>query len=271
MDTLTVRDVMTKRGLIEIHESESLAQAAHRMAWQGCRHLPVTRGHEVVGVISERDLLAWKAEGRSLDGPDDRVRAVMSSPPIVATPDEDIAEAAARMIASRIGCLPVVLHGRLVGMLTSTDVLGHHVARKLERGTDKDALASDLMTPSVLTASPDDLLLEAADVMAWARVRHLPVVDDAGRLVGIVSERDIRTALGVPAQALEHWASATGRDRTVGEIMTASVATVGPDQPLSQVIAEMVNKNVGALPVVDDARRPIGMISYLDILRAVRR
>ena len=80
-------------------------------------------------MLSERDVLAWTAGGRSLDGPYDRVGAAMATPPIVATSDETLGEAAARMIAGRIGCLPVVSHGRLVGMLTSTDLLGHFVAR----------------------------------------------------------------------------------------------------------------------------------------------
>jgi CBS domain-containing protein len=265
-----VRDVMTKRGVVQIDEDASLASAAHRMAWQRCRHLPVTREGEVVGVLTERDVLAWKAEGRPLDGPEDLVRAAMSSPATVATPDEDLAEAAARMVAARIECLPVVLHGRLVGILTSTDLIGEHVARRLEPTARRDLRAEDVMTPDVLTAAADDPLLEAADMMAWARVRHLPIVDENGRLAGVVSERDLRTALGVPAEALEHWGSALGRDRTVGDVMTRDVASVRPEQPLSQVITAMVSRNVGAIPVVDADRRPIGIISYLDVLRASR-
>jgi acetoin utilization protein AcuB len=127
--TMKVRDVMTTKALFEVGENDSLASAAHRMAWVGCRHLPVTRGHEVIGVLSERDILVWRAEGRSLDGDGDRVGAAMSAPPVVATPDEELGEAAARMISSRIGCLPVVIHGQLVGMVTSTDLLGSYVSR----------------------------------------------------------------------------------------------------------------------------------------------
>lgn len=132
MDAAKVGDVMTTKVLFEVDQNDSLALAAHRMAWLGCRHLPVMRNHEVVGVLSERDVLRWTAGGRTLDGPDDRVGAAMSTPPIVATIDETLGEAAARMIASRIGCLPVVTHGRLVGMLTSTDLLGHQVSRSFE-------------------------------------------------------------------------------------------------------------------------------------------
>lgn len=129
---------MTTKPLFEIGENDSLAVAGHRMTWLGSRHLPVTRDHEVIGVLSERDLLAWKSDGRALDGPDDRVGAAMSTPAIVATPDESLAEASARMIASHIGCLPVVQHGRLVGMLTSTDLLGHHVLATFEAAGEKD-------------------------------------------------------------------------------------------------------------------------------------
>ena len=131
MESLKVRDLMTTKVLFAVGEDDSLAVAGHRMAWLGCRHLPVTRAEEVVGVLSDRDLLAWRANGRTLDGPEDQVRMAMTAPAIVATPDETAAEAAARMIAERIDCLPVVQHGRLVGMVTSLDLIGAHVSRAL--------------------------------------------------------------------------------------------------------------------------------------------
>jgi CBS domain-containing protein/osmotically-inducible protein OsmY len=269
-DATKVSGLMMTRGLIEIDGEASLAAAAHRMSWQGCRHLPVTRGGQVVGVISERDVLRWKADGHLLDGPSDIVREAMSAPAVVATPDEDLAEAAARMVASRVGCLPVVQHGRLVGMLTSTDLLGHHVRRRLTPTLAPDLRAADLMTANLLTASSSAPLVDAAEMMAWKGVRHLPIVDGDGRLVGMLSERDLRTALGVPAEALERKEGAHGRDRTVQEVMTRSVESVRPEQPLPQVIASMISRNVGALPVVDAERRPVGIISYLDVLSALR-
>ena len=135
MEPIRVKDVMTTKAVFEIGEDDSLARAAHRMAWLGCRHLPVMRYREVVGVVSDRDLLAWVAGGRTLDGPEDRVKAAMSSPAIVATPEDTTAEAAARMIAARIDCMPVLVHGRLVGMLTSTDLLGSHVSQVFEKAS----------------------------------------------------------------------------------------------------------------------------------------
>ena len=268
---MRLRDVMTTKVLCETKESDSLASAAHRMAWARCRHLPVTKEHEVVGVLSERDILAWRGEGRGLDGPDDRVAGAMSAPPIVTVPDEELGESAARMIASRIGCLPVVMGGRLVGMITSTDLLGRFVTQTFEPSPRDERPAGAIMSPRVFTALPSDPLLEAADIMVANHVRHLPVVDSTGRLVGILSERDLRSALGRPAEALAHWPLVAGRVGNVGEVMSSPVISIHAEQPLAHVITTMVDCGKGALPVVDRDNRPIGIVSYLDVLRAVRR
>ena len=125
---MKVREVMTTDNLLMIGEDDSLAAAAHKMTWGRCRHLPVVRDHEVVGVISERDILAWLGEGHRLDAPTDLVRAAMVTPAKVASADDDLGEVAARMLSFRIGCLPVVIGGKLVGMVTRGDLLGRIVA-----------------------------------------------------------------------------------------------------------------------------------------------
>jgi CBS domain-containing protein len=125
---MKVREVMTTDNLLTIGEEDSLAVAAHRMTWAPCRHLPVVKDHQVLGVISERDILAWLGENRRLDGTADLVRAAMVAPATVASPDDDIGDAAARMLSNRVGCLPVVTNGKLIGMLTRGDLLGRIVA-----------------------------------------------------------------------------------------------------------------------------------------------
>ena len=125
---MKVHAVMTTDDLLTIGEDDSLAAAAHKMTWAHCRHLPVVRNHEVVGVLSERDILAWLGAGNRLDGPTDLVRAAMVAPATVASPDDDLGEVAARMLSYRVGCLPVVVGGKLVGMVTRGDLLGRIVA-----------------------------------------------------------------------------------------------------------------------------------------------
>lgn len=125
---MKVREVMTTDNLLQTGEDDSLAAAAHKMTWARCRHLPVVRDGEVVGVISERDILAWLGGGHRLDSPTNLVRAAMVTPAKVASPDDDLGEVAARMLSFRIGCLPVVIDRKLVGMITRGDLLGRIVA-----------------------------------------------------------------------------------------------------------------------------------------------
>ena len=125
---MKVREVMTTDNLLMIGEDDSLATAAQKMTWARCRHLPVVRDREVVGVLSERDILGWLGDGKRLDTPTDLVRAAMVSPARVASPDDDLGEVAARMLSYRVGCLPVVIGGKLVGMVTRGDLLGRIVA-----------------------------------------------------------------------------------------------------------------------------------------------
>jgi CBS domain-containing protein len=125
---MKVREVMTTDDVATVGETDSLAAAARRMTAAGGRHLPVVKDREVVGVLSERDLLAWVAAGHWLDGPTDLVGAAMAKPPVLATADDDIGEAAARMLSHRVGCLPVVVGRKLIGLVTRGDLLGHIVA-----------------------------------------------------------------------------------------------------------------------------------------------
>jgi acetoin utilization protein AcuB len=125
---MKVQAVMTTDNLLTIGEDDSLAAAAHKMTWARCRHLPVVRNHQVVGVLSERDILAYLGGGNRLDRPIDLVRAAMVAPATVASPDDDLGEVAARMLSHRVGCLPVVIGGKLVGMVTRGDLLGRIVA-----------------------------------------------------------------------------------------------------------------------------------------------
>jgi acetoin utilization protein AcuB len=135
----------------------------------------------------------------------------------------------------------------------------------------------DVMTRRPVTIDPDAPLATAAATMQERQLRHLPVVDDAGRLVGIVSDRDLQGAVVAPALA-EHL-SASGRrrlrglDGTLGElrvrdVMTCGVVTVPPAAPLAQAAALMFEGRFGCLPVVE-AGTLIGIVTERDVLRTL--
>ncbi len=132
----------------------------------------------------------------------------------------------------------------------------------------------DVPVERVMTRRPDtvgaeDALGDAAGLMVWGGYRHLPVVDPDGRLVGVLSERDLRARLGT---RLEGFADA-GRQLladTVESAMQPDPITVGRQARLRDVLEILIDERVGALPVTDDADRLVGIVSYVDLLAYLR-
>jgi acetoin utilization protein AcuB len=124
-------------------------------------------------------------------------------------------------------------------------------------------LVKDSMTREVVVLSPETTAGEALALCRERRIRHLPVLE-AGRLVGIVSDRDLRSAapgLGDPARA-----SALEKIR-VSEVMTRDVATTRPDDPIEEAANRMREKRIGCLPVEDE--RLVGILTSSDVMEAL--
>lgn len=102
-----------------------------------------------------------------------------------------------------------------------------------------------------------------------ADVRHLPVVEN-GTLVGIVSDRDLRRSLDtIPGSGRSGLQDPL--ERPVSELMSSDVISVNPETELVEVIDLMLEHKIGAVPVVGvDGLKLLGIISYIDVLRAAR-
>jgi len=125
----------------------------------------------------------------------------------------------------------------------------------------------DLMTPTPLSVSPNTPVNEARALMQRHRIRHLPVLED-GRLVGIVSDRDIRLVLPSPATSLSvHEIGYLLTRLTVGEIMTYFPVTIGADRLMAEAIKRMLAYKVEALPVVEHDKL-IGIVTRTNLLQA---
>jgi acetoin utilization protein AcuB len=126
----------------------------------------------------------------------------------------------------------------------------------------------ELMTAVPITAPEDTPVLDARHLMLEKRIRHLLVTGLDGRLSGIVTDRDIRLNLPSQATSLSVWeVNHLLTKLTVGEVMTKTVITVGPERDARDAANLMLDHRIGALPVTDRGQL-IGIITETDILRA---
>jgi len=123
------------------------------------------------------------------------------------------------------------------------------------------------MTVMPFTATRATPVLDARRTMHERRVRHLVVVEE-GRLVGIVTDRDIRLNLPSPATSLSVWElNHLMAKLTVGEIMTSRVFVVDPDRDAGAAAAILLAERIGALPVVYGGQ-VVGIVTESDFVRA---
>ncbi len=127
----------------------------------------------------------------------------------------------------------------------------------------------DRMTSPAVTITPDTPFQEALKLMRERKFRRLPIVNQKGELVGIVSERDLLYASPSPATSLSVWElNYLLAQLTVKEIMTKDVITTTEDTPIEEAALMMVERKIGGLPVVDERNHVVGVITETDIFKA---
>jgi len=132
----------------------------------------------------------------------------------------------------------------------------------------KEGVAREIMMGSPVTLKPNDTLDLANDVISLGRIRHIPIVDD-GRLVGIITERDlIGAAAGKIFGLKQKNKSALLKSVLIKEVMKKRVVTATPDTPIKDVAHLMAEKKIGGVPVVS-AGMVVGLVTTTDILRYV--
>ncbi len=129
-------------------------------------------------------------------------------------------------------------------------------------------LVRDLMTTEVASLKQNESLSIANDVMSLGRIRHLPVLDDDGKLCGMVTQRDLifnalARALGFGSYAKEKALSSL----RVKEVMTSHVISTTPDTPLADAAKLMLEKKLGCLPVLENERL-VGILTEADFVAA---
>jgi CBS domain-containing protein len=249
---------------VTVTESTTLDEALARMDDHDIRHLPVMRYGELVGVLSDRDLLEATAglpsrvhaTRRHEGGLPKNVGDIMHEKVVLVEPEDTIAAASVDFLSFGIGCLPVVKAGALVGILTELDLVKAFVHGLIDPPGSKSKylLVGDQMTKSPTTIGWSTSLSEATAICSANGIRHL-IVEENDRVVGIVSDRDLRRAVGAGRHA----------NATVDDVLSRDVVTTTPDTPLVEAANELVQRKISCLPVLDDERL-VGILTVADIL-----
>jgi len=130
--------------------------------------------------------------------------------------------------------------------------------------------AHDLMTEDPKTISMSATLQRAIGLLQTLDVRHLPVVDDEGALVGMLSDRDVR-GLAFPEVLGAQYIGKiqTALEAPVSSVMSSDVISVDVEADAAEIIDLMLDQKIGAVPVLDSDGSLVGIVSYMDLLRKI--
>lgn len=142
----------------------------------------------------------------------------------------------------------------------------------------QELLVQDVMTRGVLTVQKYDSIVNVAHILTDRSISGLPVVDRNQKLLGIITQADVLSMLGVGKEhtvkdLLKYMLGERLPERrigdTVGDVMTATPITIKPETNIAEAVQLMDNKKIRRLPVVDKSGKLVGILTREDILRAV--
>jgi CBS domain-containing protein len=253
------------------------------------RVLPRVRPLVTEGVVTVDDTtLDWLAIARPPDLPKTlTVADVMTREVVSVAPDTPIREVVANLLTRDFRAVPVVDAGRkVVGIITNGDLVRRGglplrlellktfdtpaLHDQLERMTQEHRTANEVMTREVAVVPQSTDVRHAADLMLQRRLKRLPVVDDEGRLTGIVSRVDLlRSVMRLPGSAPAARVGVPGSfsgDTALADIMSHSVPAVAEEATVSEVLNVVMATRLNRAVVVDADQRVLGVISDADLV-----
>jgi CBS domain-containing protein len=265
------------RDVISVPQTRSIIGAVETMTACGFRRLPVTDAgtKKLRGIITSGDVINFmgggdkfrlvqvRHNGNLIAAVNESVRTIMTRQLETLAHDARISDAVDTIVQKKIGGLPIIDgDGVLTGIVTERDVL-----RVL--ASERSTLAvEDVMSTSLRVTAPDCPIVTVTRDMTKHRFRRLPVVSN-DVLYGIVTATDIMRYLGsrdVFSQITTgDIAEVTGLP--VRTLIAGELYTTGPDKSINEAAREMLEKNIGALPVIEGSRL-IGLVTEFDLVRA---
>ena len=278
---MRVKQIMT-RNVITVTAPGSRQEALTKMLEHNISGLPVVKKDtgELVGIVTRKDIFNNPAE--------EQLAMLMSTDLITVTRYTSVKTAAIRFVEQRINRIPVIEHGRLVGIVTPSDML-----RVLEEYNEPRSVEEFIKRPCT-SIHRDTPLAAVLRIMHLSNARALPVLDDNGRLVGILTDRDVFNSAKIKEQTvISEYGMGSDEDdwtweglRNIMQVFHAEAVFKMPKLPTHKIMTEDVIKaysktpagkaahimrkhDFGQLPLVDANDRLMGMIYNRDLIQAI--
>lgn len=257
---MKVKDFMTK-DVITIDKDVNLNHVLNLMKKYEITKIPVVENKKLIGIVSD-NIIAYKLGSIRKKGvPASRLHAssVTDKDIECISPDTEI-----KTILKDVGkpgptMLCVVENDSLVGVITKADLL---------QLVDSKKQVKEIMMKNLHFVSPDDRVVHARRIMIDQNIARLPVVDQ-GKLVGMISDTEIAFALADLKKSLPLGRQKHRLDELlVEDVMKTPVVWTESKITISEAAKIMLNKNLGALPVIDNGKI-VGIISRTDLLNTI--
>nr|MDO8134335.1 CBS domain-containing protein [Candidatus Njordarchaeum guaymaensis] len=261
---MLVKDLMVENP-ITIDKDQLVSFAIDLMRKKRVSRLPVMDGGNLVGIVTERDIVARLSSSGAagLSASSLRVPSAMTSNPRTISPEADATEAAKEMIARGISSLAVVDgESHLVGIITKTRLL--RICLKVNK-----IYVGQIMTKNPVSISPNARLVNVTRLLFEKDLSVIPVVDKE-RTVGIVTDGLIALAMfNIFDKADRKHLDKQIRQLTVSSAMRPAPPFSRPDSKVKDAAKTMIEERLKGLPVLDYKERLVGIVSKTDMTRLV--
>lgn len=264
-----VKDVMSREVFL-VDKDQNIQDALKLMKKHKVSRLPVINTNndhvkELVGIMTEKDIARRLGSSRygNLAPSHFHVSTVMTPNPLTIESNRSIGIAAQLMIEKKIGGLPVVDNGEIVGMIAKTDFINTCQGRPFQ-----ETKAADIMTSNPTTISPQDRLVHARRLIIDEGIGRLPVMEGED-LGGILTAKDIaRSMISFRKVVPDKYKPARIRNLLVEDVMTQNVKSIPEETSVEEVASIMVDNNFSGLPVVQDGNLT-GVITKTDLMKLI--
>lgn len=264
-----VKDIMSSE-VVVVDKDQNIHDALKLMKKHKISRLAVVNGHgrnnkELVGIITEKDIALRLGSSKygNLAPSHFYVSTVMSPDLITIESSQNLGNAAKLMIDNKIGGVPVVNDGELIGIITKTDFI------KTCQGVPyTDNLVKDMMKTDLMTVNPQDRLVHARRMIIDENVGRLLVMD-GDTLEGIITAKDIACSMVSFRKVVpDKYQSSRIRNLIVEDVMTQNVRTIPEDATIADASAMMIDENFSGIPVMND-EGIAGIITKTDLMNFI--